>query len=161
LLPHDPKSWWKEPRSALWVRVKINGTHVHIVTTHLGLGRNERLMQMRMLLGPEWLGKVGDDELVLLCGDFNLMPGSAPYGLAVRRFRDVQAARDGHRPLQTFSSMRPFTRLDHIFISPRFTVEQVAVPRSALTRVASDHLPLVADLSFEPAGVETTTCTSP
>ncbi len=154
-LPHDPRSWFKEPRSALWVRVKIHGVAVHVVTTHLGLGPRERILQMQMLLGPEWLGRLDDDELIVMCGDFNLMPGSAPYGLAVQRFRDVQAAAAGHRPINTFSSMRPFTRLDHIFLSKGFTVERVVVPRSELTRVASDHLPLVADLSFEPAGGET------
>lgn len=155
LLPHDPKSWWKEPRSALWVRVNVNGTIVHVVTTHLGLGPRERVLQMQTLLGPEWLGRLHDGELVLMCGDFNLTPGSRPYGIAVKRFRDVQAARQGHRPLSTFSSMRPFMRLDHIFLSEGFRVENVIVPRNELTRVASDHLPLVADLLFEPAGVET------
>jgi endonuclease/exonuclease/phosphatase family metal-dependent hydrolase len=155
-LPHDPKGWWKEPRSALWARVRVGDTDVHVVTTHLGLGRYERLLQMRMLLSTEWLGRISDDEPILLCGDFNLTPGSVPYGLAAGRFRDVQAARKGHRPLNTFSSMKPFVRLDHIFMSPRFEVKNVFVPRTHLTRIASDHLPLVAELSFVPAAVETT-----
>ncbi len=155
LLPHDPRSWWKEPRSALWARVQVGGTTVNLVTTHLGLGPRERLMQMRMLLGADWLGGVPDDEPILMCGDFNLTPGSAPYRLAAARFRDVQAARPEHRPLKTFSSLRPFARLDHIFMSRRFAVERVAVPRNALTRVASDHLPLVADFSFVPTGAGT------
>jgi endonuclease/exonuclease/phosphatase family metal-dependent hydrolase len=159
LLPHDPKSWWQEPRSALWVRVHVDGLPVNILTTHLGLGRYERLLQMQMLLGPEWVGKILDEEIVLLCGDFNLTPGSKPYGLAATRLRDVQAARQGHRPLLTFSSMRPFARLDHIFISKSVEVQQVLVPRSELTRVASDHLPLIADLSLVPANVEMPTRT--
>lgn len=159
LLPHDPRGWWKEPRAALWARVWVNGTPVHVVTTHLGLGRYERLLQMQMLLGHEWLGGLRDDEPILLCGDFNLTPGSAPYGLAAKRFRDAQAARDGHRPLSTFSSNRPFVRLDHVFTSRRFTVHHVQVPRNALTRVASDHLPLVVDLEFESAAAEKPTHT--
>ena len=157
LLPHDPKGWWKEPRSALWARVLVGDTAVHVVTTHLGLGPYERLLQMRMLLGSEWLGGVPDDEPILMCGDFNLTPGSAPYGLAAARFRDVQAARSGHRPLSTFSSLQPFVRLDHIFTSPRFKVNKIIVPRTHLTRVASDHLPLIAELSIVPAAVETPT----
>ena len=154
-LPHDPKGWWKEPRSALWARVHIGENILHVVTTHLGLGPYERLLQMRMLLSQEWLGRLSDDEAILMCGDFNLMPGSTPYGLAAARFRDVQAACAGHRPLSTFSSMRPFVRLDHIFTSPRLEVKNVFVPRTNLTRVASDHLPLVAEFSFVPASVET------
>jgi len=161
VLPHDPRGWWKEPRAALWARVLVNGTSVHVVTTHLGLGRYERLLQMRMLLSDEWLGRVSDTEPILLCGDFNLTPGSSPYGLAAARLRDVQAARAGHRPLSTFSSLRPFMRLDHIFTSTRFEVQHVFVPRNELTRVASDHLPLLADLAFSPAAVATPRHTPP
>jgi endonuclease/exonuclease/phosphatase family metal-dependent hydrolase len=161
LLPHDPKSWFKEPRSALWARVIVGSTTVNVVTTHLGLGVRERFLQMQMLLGPEWLGRVPDTEPILMCGDFNLTPGSVPYRLAAARFQDVQVGRKNHRPLNTFSSARPFVRLDHIFISPRLAVENVLVPKSELSRVASDHLPLVADLSFVPAAVETPMHTPP
>lgn len=164
LLPHDPRSWWREPRSALWARVQVGDTAVNVVATHLGLGTRERGWQMAMLLGPDWLGGLPDDAPIVLCGDFNLLPGSAPYRLAAARLRDVQlagATADGRRPLRTFSSTRPFLRLDHIFISQRFAVARVAVPRTALTRVASDHLPLVADLSFAPADGATTTRSQP
>lgn len=161
LLPHDPKSWFKEPRAALWARVIVGSTTLNVVTTHLGLGVRERLFQMQMLLGPEWLGRLADSEPILMCGDFNLTPGSAPYRLAAARFRDVQLGRAGHRPLNTFSSVRPFVRLDHVFISPRLVVENVIVPRNELSRVASDHLPLVADLSFAPAVGEKPTHTPP
>ncbi len=157
LLPHDPKGWWKEPRAALWVKVWVDGTPVNLITTHLGLGRRERLLQMHTLLSEEWLGRLRDDEAIIVCGDFNLTPGSRPYGLMAQRLRDAQAARQGHRPLNTFSSLRPFARLDHIFMSRRFDVANVVVPRSELTRVASDHLPLVADLVFVPAASETPT----
>lgn len=151
LLPHNPTGWWKEPRSALWARVLVNDTRINLVTTHLGLGPHERWLQMQMLLSKDWLGGLSDDELILLCGDFNLTPGSRPYRLAATRLRDVQAVCAGHRPVSTFTSMRPFLRLDHIFTSSRFAVERVFVPRNELTRVASDHLPLIADLVFVPA----------
>ena len=160
MLPHDPHGWWQEPRAGLWARVLVEGTAVNVVTTHLGLGRRERMLQMRALLGEEWLGKVPANEPVLLCGDLNLGPGSTPYGLAAARLRDVQAARQGHRPIATFSSLRPLARIDHIFISPAFDVRHVFVPRTDLTRLASDHLPLVADLGFARAAAATTT-TSP
>lgn len=159
LLPHDPKSWWPEPRSLLWVRILIAGTPLHVMSVHLGLGRRERLLQMRMLLGEECLGRVPAGEPVVLCGDFNLTPGSEPYRLAAGRLRDVQVTSAQRRPLSTFSSMRPFLRLDHIFVSPELEVEAVHVPRNELTRVASDHLPLLADLSIAPAAGETTTRT--
>lgn len=159
LLPADPKSWWREPRSAVWARVHIGNVAVNVVTTHLGLGPRERFLQMRALLGPEWLGPVIEAEPVLICGDFNLSPGSAPYRLAARSLRDVQTICPDHHPLKTFSSLHPFMRIDHVFVSRHFAASHVFVPRNELTRLASDHLPLVADLEAAPATVETSTHT--
>ena len=53
-----------------------------------------------------------------------------------------------HRPLNTFTTLLPFTRIDHIFVSPHFEVYEARVPQNAVTRVASDHLPLIVDLFF-------------
>ncbi|CAM2878114.1 endonuclease/exonuclease/phosphatase family protein [Rariglobus hedericola] len=158
-LPNAPNSWFPEARGALWARIEVNGVNLNIVTTHLGLSPRERLAQMNALLGPDWLGPVIATEPVILCGDFNLSPGSAPYGLAASKLRDVQAARSGHRPRSTFSSTKPFMRIDHIFVSAHFETERAFVPRNDLTRLASDHLPLLADLSFSSAGDGTTTRT--
>lgn len=149
-LPADRHSWWKEPRAALWARVHIGPRVVNVITTHLGLGRHERWLQMQALLGPEWIGAIPSDEPIVICGDFNLVPGSRPYGLLAQRLVDAQAARNGHRPLSTFTSVHPFTRLDHVFISPQLEAEQILVPRNHLTRFASDHLPLVVDLKLGP-----------
>jgi len=149
-LPHDPRSWWPETRSALWIRIRISGNDVHVVTTHLGLSPKERVAQMHALLGPDWLGPVYQREPVILCGDFNLVAGSAAYGVAASHLFDVQAAQRGHRPLGTFSSAHPLVRIDHIFVSRHFQTLKVQVPRTELTRIASDHLPLVADVSLHP-----------
>lgn len=156
-LPAAPKSWWKEPRSALWARVLIGARRINIVTTHLGLGPHERVLQAQALLGPEWLGALPPDEEVILCGDFNAMPGSAPYRIVAGKLRDAQLCCSGHRALRTFSSLQPFARIDHVFVSSGLTPQGVRVPRSELTRVASDHLPLVVDLVTAAAGAGTPT----
>lgn len=156
-LPHDPRSWWQEPRSAMWARVEVDGVPINVITTHLGLGGRERVLQMEALLGEDWLGLVPDGEPALICGDCNMMPGSAPYRLAAARLRDVQLSTPGHRPLSTFSSWRPVVRIDHVFVSPHFTPEKVSVVRNDLTRVASDHLPLVADFRVASARADTST----
>jgi hypothetical protein len=46
-------------------------------------------------------------------------------------------------------------RIDHIFLSTQFSAQAVMVPRSDLTRVTSDHLPLLADLQLAPLPAET------
>ncbi len=160
-LPHDPASWWQEPRSALWARIDVSGRIVNVITTHLGLGPRERVLQMQALLGAEWIGGIPAAEPVLLCGDFNAIPGSAPHRLAAAKLRDVQTTAGGHRPLGTFSSMQPLVRLDHIFGSAHFERRGVRVVRTDLTRVASDHLPLVAELRIGPGAADTSTTTRP
>ncbi len=157
-LPADPHKLSREPRAALWARVMIDGRAVNVITTHLGLGLAERVVQVQALLGPEWLGALPEDEPAILCGDFNLPPGNASYRRIVAHLRDVQRSLPGHHPLRTFSSIRPFIRLDHIFLTPHFETHGVMVPRTDLTRVSSDHLPLVADLQLVPssAGKPTT-----
>lgn len=89
------------------------------------------------------------------------MPGSAPYVMAAARMKDVQAIQSDHRPLRTFTSARPMLRLDHIFVSTHFETRGVFVPRNDLTRVASDHLPLIADLQVVSAAGGTSTTTRP
>jgi len=149
-LPHHSRSWFPETRSALWTRIRVAETYIHVVTTHLGLSPKERVAQMHALLGPDWLGPVYQREPVILCGDFNLVAGSAAYGVAASKLFDVQAAQRGHRPLGTFSSAHPLVRIDHIFVSRHFQTLKVQVPRTELTRIASDHLPLVANISLHP-----------
>jgi endonuclease/exonuclease/phosphatase family metal-dependent hydrolase len=158
-LPAAPGSWFPEPRSALWARLVIGNRTVNLFTTHLGLGMHERLLQMQALLGDEWIGAVPAGEEIILSGDFNCTPGSKPYRLATSKLHDAQRVLAGHQPLSTFTSMRPFTRIDHIFVSSALVPQKVTVPRNALTRVASDHLPLVVELATVNAGGETPTHT--
>lgn len=158
-LPHDPAGWWQEPRAAMWARVEVEGRHVNVITTHLGLGVRERFLQIQALFGPDWIGGISPEEPVILCGDFNALPGSRPYRHARQRMRDVQLGVDGARPRPTFSSTQPLLRLDHIFISSHFELMATQVARTDLTRVASDHLPLLADLQVASAAGETSTMT--
>ena len=144
VLPSHPGGVWPEPRAAIWARVHVADMVLNVLSTHLGLAAPERMKQMTAILGSEWLGPVLDREPVILCGDFNLTPGSAAHRLAASRLRDV--AHNFKRGVQTFSSMRLVAQLDHIFVSPHFALESVFAAQNDLTRVASDHLPLVAHL---------------
>lgn len=48
----------------------------------------------------------------------------------------------------TFPSGRPFIALDRVWVKPRRALTRVAVHATALSRVASDRLPLTAVLDF-------------
>jgi endonuclease/exonuclease/phosphatase family metal-dependent hydrolase len=137
-----------EPRGALWAWLEIAGERTYLMNTHFGIWRRERMAQARELTGENWIGKISESEPVILCGDFNMVPGSKSYRAIAQRLRDVQNRTRSFRPLNTFSTFHPFRRIDHIFTSRHFVVEKVLVPRNDLTRVASDHLPLIVDLRW-------------
>jgi len=136
-----------EPRGALWVALEIDGAALNLMNTHFGLGRKEKIAQADELLNKSWMGKIGDEPLIL-CGDFNMTPRSRPYRAIAQQLRDVQDNAVGLLPLNTYSTFHPFARIDHVFVSKHFTVEKILVPRNDLTRIASDHLPLIVDLNF-------------
>ena len=135
-----------ESRAAIWVEIETPRGKVHIINTHLGIGRRERMMQIELLLGPDWLGRIEPRESLVLLGDFNSLPGSPPFELLARRLRDVRTFVSPPPPLRTFPTRFPLLALDHIFINDRLAANSVAVVRNAETRVASDHFPVVADL---------------
>jgi endonuclease/exonuclease/phosphatase family metal-dependent hydrolase len=135
-----------EPRGALWVALDLHGQEVQVINTHLGLSPRERMAQVEVLLGSDWLGHEQCRDPVILCGDFNAQPTSLVCRRIGDRLQDAQALAQGHRPRCTFTSRFPTVRIDHIFVSPGLEVSGIEIPRWQLARIASDHLPLVAEL---------------
>ena len=126
----------REPRGALDVDIDVAGEALRIVATHLGLRARERRAQIARLL------RAFDrpDLPVILAGDINewFVWGRA-LRMLVSHFRAAPAPR-------TFPSRWPVFSLDRIWIHPGERLVGVHAHRSALARVASDHLPLVAEI---------------
>jgi endonuclease/exonuclease/phosphatase family metal-dependent hydrolase len=134
-----------ETRGALWVEVIVDGRPVQVLNTHFGLRRGERLRQAEALLGPDWVGSAAcRDGSVILTGDFNAVPSSVAYGRLRSTLRPAGIASGRLGP--TFPSRFPLLRLDHIFVSQGIETVSAGPVRTALSRVASDHLPLKAHL---------------
>lgn len=142
-LPALPGRTDIERRGALWVETSIYGQNFQIINTHLGLNRRERLLQSRLLLGPDWLGHPDCAASLILCADLNALPISRVYKNFERNFTDVQLAMSDRRPLRTYPSSFPILRIDHIFVSGDISITEVIVPKTRLIRSASDHLPIV------------------
>ncbi|MBW2012076.1 MAG: endonuclease/exonuclease/phosphatase family protein [Deltaproteobacteria bacterium] len=145
-LPGLPNKTHIEPRGAIWVAIEVNGTEIQFITTHLGLRPNERQAQARALLGADWLSHPDCREPVILCGDFNALPSSPVCLKLGNRLHDVQIKLDSHIPKSTFFGRYPFARIDHVFVDPGIKVVNIEVPGTELANVASDHLPLIAEL---------------
>jgi len=137
-----------QSRGALWVSIAIDGVEVQIINTHLGLIPRERFQQAGSLVGAEWLSHPGCLGLPrILCGDFNATSASRTYRLLRDSLRDVQHDH-GRKPASTWPSFFPVLRYDHVFADPQIKVCKVQVPRTRLTAIASDHLPLVLDFQI-------------
>ncbi|WP_051558879.1 endonuclease/exonuclease/phosphatase family protein [Allorhizobium undicola] len=134
-----------EQRGALWVEIAMDQRRINVITTHLGLRGGERNRQAAALMGSDWLDHPRrDDQAFILAGDLNAVSRSASYR-DLRRMLDDPAAKIA-RP--TFPSRFPILRIDHILISRHLEASFVETLLSPLSRLASDHLPLVADLAF-------------
>jgi endonuclease/exonuclease/phosphatase family metal-dependent hydrolase len=138
-----------QKRGVIWAILETSFGPVHFFNTHLSLFRLERHKQMKVLLGQDWLMAVPKDEPVILCGDLNAVPLSPAYRRLSRHLTDTQRSSiHSDRRHPTFPSRGPFFRIDHIFVSEHFRSIKVIVPINKKTRMASDHLPLCADLEM-------------
>lgn len=147
-LPGLPRVRGLEPRGALWVEVEIDGRPVQIVNTHLGLVPREQQLQAAALAGPGWLGHPDCHGPAILLGDFNATASSVVYRTLVKRLQPARQLAPRKSPTSTFPSQLPVLRIDHLFVSSGVEVHDVTAPFTPLTRVASDHLPLVMDFAL-------------
>lgn len=135
-----------ELRAVQWLRVSIDQATINIMNTHLSLHFRERLLQIDQLLGAEWRAQLEPGAKLVLCGDFNSTQFSPVYRRVRGDLRDVQCV-PGQRARATWPSRFPLFRLDRVFASPSLKVLTSEVQRDALSMVASDHLPLLAELA--------------
>jgi endonuclease/exonuclease/phosphatase family metal-dependent hydrolase len=121
-------------RGGLDVDLQVHGQRLRVFVCHLGLTLWERHFQVRRLIGA--LGPDRDSP-ILMMGDFNLWTSFFPK---IRRM----TRRLGHVPVvRTFPSFLPLMSLDRIWFQPLAGLVKVEAHISPLSRVASDHLPLV------------------
>lgn len=126
-----------EVRSALAVDLRLPDLEVTLINTHLTIDRRERMLQVQEL--QRWVAS--SSYPVILCGDFNTTPRAPHYKLLAACLRDVQ-----QRHQATFHSRITLSPIDHIFADEVFQVRRVEVLKNSLTKLASDHLPLLAEL---------------
>ena len=128
-----------EPRGAIdvWINVDTRDT-LRVLATHLGLRPGERREQVKRLLAAvEGEGP----QPTLLMGDLNeWYLWGRPLRWLHTHFHEKPTAPP------TFPARRPVFALDRIWISPAGRLRRVCSHASPLARVASDHLPLVAEV---------------
>jgi endonuclease/exonuclease/phosphatase family metal-dependent hydrolase len=120
-----------ERRSVLLVDLGVDGMTATFGTTHLSLGRTKRAQQIETLRR-----ELPRDRPLVIAGDFNCEVGELE---PLREFLTVVA-----EPPLTFPALRPRRALDHIAFSKHWRLDALR----AVPSLASDHLPLLADLEL-------------
>jgi endonuclease/exonuclease/phosphatase family metal-dependent hydrolase len=135
---------WREPRGGVRVDLAVQGSAMHVFNVHFGLKIRERAEQAQALL-TEHILRDGVDGLLVVMGDLNeWFPGAVG--------RALRGAFHGPRSRRTHPAPLPLFPLDRIYWDRRLHGETFRVHRSRLSRIASDHLPVVAHLRAAPAG---------
>jgi len=127
-----------EPRHLSEAEVMVDGRPIRLLATHLALDLGQRGRQIHRI--AELIG-TGGGRPTILAGDFNVSREEEMELLHDTKLRMAASA-------ATFPSWRPTRRLDYLFFSEEFSVVE---SHAWSARRFSDHLPLVAEVRFQPA----------
>lgn len=137
---HRQKLPGLEPRGAMVVDLELKDVPLRIIAAHFGLLRHSRSLQAAALL----LRAAETDRPTIVLGDLNEW--------RVNKRSSLLALMPHFGPLEavvpSFPSRMPLFALDRILARPAKLVASLRAHRSPLSSVASDHLPLVAQLDL-------------
>ena len=125
------------------VDVDINGRTLHVYNVHLGTAILERRHQARRLATIVTNRQVNGPKIVL--GDFNEWMRGLTTTMLSTRMKSVDLQQFMRRR-RHYPGLFPILHLDHIYYDGNLDIVHVQIHRNRLSLVASDHLPLVADV---------------
>jgi endonuclease/exonuclease/phosphatase family metal-dependent hydrolase len=145
---HDLTQPGRKARSVLHAEVRIampNGATrtLHLFNLHLGLGERERRRQLVQFLGGEPFARLRRRTPIVVAGDFNDV-----WGTLGPRLLGPAGFRSGPRRLRTFPAYAPLRALDGLYVRGSVDLDALHTVRHARAATASDHLPLLAELTL-------------
>ncbi len=145
------ESWIR--RGCQHTTLELNGTGrvLEAFNLHLGLSARERAKQVELLKRSHEFASVDPETPVLVAGDFNdwrslLQPtftNGFGFGCATERRRGP------YRCIPTYPAFSPQGGLDRIYHRGPLKLVSIQAGRVQAARVASDHLPIVAEFRVE------------
>ena len=131
-LPEEERSSeYYESRVLMKLRLENGYT---VLVTHFGLSRAEHIEAVRVIL------RHIEPEKCILMGDFNVRPENDILLPLREKMTDCASASEGEN--FTFPSTEPNRKIDYIFVSRDLKVKSFR----AENRIASDHLPVTAEI---------------
>lgn len=136
------------------LRVEKVAGHPHtleVFNLHLGLSARERRQQVGLLASSPEFAPLEHGEACLVGGDFNDWRSLLrPVFVDVMGFRGATDRRNGYGigAIKTFPAISPRGGLDRIYYRGPLRLLRSRRCRLNLSKVASDHLPVVADFEL-------------
>lgn len=138
---------WKR-RGCQHTAIALEGRHdrrLDVFNLHLGLSAGQRARQIELLARSSEMTALSPSAACLVGGDFNDWRSLlVPFLTQGMNFRSATDSATG-RPLLTYPSFFPRGPLDRIYFRGPLVLDSAYRCRQRLSRVASDHLPIVAD----------------
>lgn len=129
----------REPRGILHAKLRIGDHDVELLNTHFGLRMGERERQVDRLVE---IARASGDATMIVLGDFNEWRSRAAALVKLR-------AAFGPTPaVRSFPSKFPVLALDRVWVRPRAALRRIEALRAPLARIASDHLPVLAEVGL-------------
>ncbi len=135
-LPEEEREQRYEPRAVLECIVQTDQGPMQALTCHFGLSRREQEVAVETVLSM-----LREDMPSVFMGDLNIAPDSDLIAKLRKRLCDT-----AENTPNTFSAREPYTKIDYIFVSPEISCGQM----QTLDTLASDHLPVYADMCIRP-----------
>ncbi|MBS0565095.1 MAG: endonuclease/exonuclease/phosphatase family protein [Proteobacteria bacterium] len=130
-----------EPRGALAAEFRGDGPAFRVIAVHLGLFRRSRKLQLAALAAALSHRPALPTAII---GDFNEWSPA-------RGTETLGAGFTVHAPGPSFPAARPVARLDRIALGPDLHLMAAGTHHNGPARIASDHLPIWADVRVGPA----------
>lgn len=126
-----------EPRGAIMADIEIRGERLRVVGMHLDLSGMWRRRQLRAILSH---AHEEPDRPLVIMGDMNQWSDRGCLSeVAFHHLRLLDTPK-------SFHSKRPVAKLDRIIVSHELKVGKTGVHASARAALASDHLPVWAEI---------------
>jgi len=135
----------REQRAALRTDIRLGRHVLHVFNVHLGTAVRERRQQAVRLLDRDLLRAMDISGPRIVLGDFNEWVHGLVTRTLVAEFH-LTDLRGYLTRVRSYPALLPLLNLDHIYLDHHLKIEKAFFHRSRRSMIASDHLPLVADL---------------
>lgn len=149
----------RKARGCQYASIQINNSsdfsrNIEVFNLHLGLSSQERVRQIGRIINSEEFSALTPGTPCLVGGDFNdWRTLLAPIFTDILNFECATNHSNGyHNPFLTYPAFSPTGGLDKIFYSGPLELIRRRRCWMGITRLASDHLPVIAEFELHATG---------